>query len=420
MKRMPLLLVTILCTAAALAQAPMSFEDCLLEAGRNNPDLYAAREGVNVARANLLASYSPFLPQVSASAGASRNNQELDTGYQSTTSYRAGISADQNLFNGFQDAARLNQSRARQRQAELSLKRVKADLSAEITSAFARLLYAQDYLLLAENIAARRKDNFALVEMRFESGTEDRGSLLRSKALFSQSLQDVTEAKRQISVARCNLNKALGRQEDMPVAVTGSWQQIKNAPEDPPDFGELARTTPEYHTAEAQCAIAGEQVRVARSGFLPTWSVSADYGLSDDTSVIPHDESWSVGTSIGLSIFDGAQTYFSYRSAQASLRAAQSQLTSTVNSTRSSLEEKFTSWANSAERVRLQAELLEAAETRMEIANIKYSNGLMTFQDWDTIGNDLIANQQNMLSREMNAIVTQAEWKKAAGMSVIP
>ena len=137
-------------------------------------------------------------------------------------------------------------------------------------------------------------------------------------------------------------------------------------------------------------------------------------------SVIPHDESWSVGTSIGLSIFDGAQTYFSYRSAQASLRAAQSQLTSTVNSTRSSLEEKFTSWANSAERVRLQAELLEAAETRMEIANIKYSNGLMTFQDWDTIGNDLIANQQNMLSREMNAIVTQAEWKKAAGMSVIP
>lgn len=409
-----------LAAIAAAAQAPMTFEQCLQEAGQNNPDLYAGREGLKVARANLLASYSPFLPQVSAGASARKNNQELDTGYQDTTSYNAGLSADQNLFNGFQDAARLNQNRSRFTQAEINLLRVKSNLSAEISQAFARLMYAQDYLKLAENIASRRKDNYALVEMRFESGTEDRGSLLRSKALFSQALQDVTEAKRQINVAQRNLNKALGRQESGLVTVTGSWERIKAAPATSPDYEDLVKTTPEYRNADVQCAIAREQIRIARSGFLPTWSVSADYGLSDDESVIPRDESWSVGTSIGLSIFDGAQTYFSLRSAQASLRATRSQLTSTANATMAALEEKFTGWKNAVERSVLQAELLEAAATRMEIANIKYSNGLMTFQDWDTIGNDLISNQQNMLSRELNAIVSQAEWEKTVGISILP
>jgi len=419
MKKKFLLLIAGLTAIAAAAQEPMDFEECLREASQYNPDLYTARQGVKVARANLLASYSPFLPQISAGGGASRNNQELDTGYQLTTSYRAGVSVDQNIFNGFQDVARLNQKRQQFTQAEINLQRIKSDLSAEIRQAFFMLVYAQDDLILSENILSRRKDNFALVEIRFESGTEDKGSLLRSKALRSQAAQDVTESKRQINVAQCNLNKALGRQERGQVVVTGSWKNIKSTPLTAPDFQEMVNATPEYRQADAQCAIAQEQIRIARSGFLPTWSVSADYGLNDDDSIIPRNESWSVGTVIGISIFSGGKNIYALRSAHASLRVTKSQLISSANSILLNLEEKFTSWENAVERVRLQVELLEAAETRMEIANIKYSNGLMTFQDWDTIGNDLITTQKNMLSRELNAIITRAEWEKTAGISIV-
>jgi len=401
------------------APAPMTFEECLRELAANNPDLYAAREGVNVARANLLGGYSPFLPQLSANAGANRNNQELDTGYEATTAYNAAIAADQNLFNGFQDVARLNQYRSMLTQAEISLQRVKSNLSTDLKQAFAALMYAQDYQVLAENISERRKKNYELVGMRFEAGSEDKGSLLRSKALYSQALQDVTEAKRQIIVAQRNLNKALGRQDGVHVVVTGSWGKITSPPA-PPDFQDLIEKTPEYRTAKAQCAIAREQIRIARSGFLPSWSVSADYGLSDDQSIIPHNESYGFGTSIGLNIFDGGQTIFAFRAANAQLRATEAQLKSTANTTVSTLETSFTSWQNAVDQVRIQAELLEAAEVRLEIANIKYSNGLMTFLDWDTIGNDLITNQQNMLGRERNAITAQAAWEKTVGISVIP
>ncbi|MDO9541116.1 MAG: TolC family protein, partial [Kiritimatiellia bacterium] len=146
----------------------------------------------------------------------------------------------------------------------------------------------------------------------------------------------------------------------------------------------------------------------------------ADYGLNDDQSFIPHNKSWSVGTSIGLDIFNGGQTIFALRAAHAQQRSTEAQLTSADNTIYSTLEEKFTNWQNADDRVRLQAQLLEAAEVRMEIARIKYSNGLMTFQDWDYIENELITNQKNMLSTERNAIIAQAEWEKAVGMSVVP
>ena len=404
--------------ANVAAQAPMIFDECVKELIANNPDLYAAREGVNVARANVLSSYSPFLPQLSAAGSANRNNQELDTGYEATTAYNAGLTANQNIFNGFQDIARLNQSRAQFTQAEINLQRIKSNLGANLREAFTELLFAQDFLVLDENISSRRKENVALVGMRFEAGTEDKGSLLRSQAFYSQAMLDVLESKRRINVTQRNLNKVLGRQDGIGIAVTGAWEHIMPPP--PPEFQELAKTTPEYRKADAQCKIVREQIRVVRSDFFPSWSVSADYGLNDDQSFIPHNKSWSVGTSIGLDIVNGGQTIFALRAAHAQLRSTEAQLMSAANSIFSTLEEKFTSWQNAVDRVRLQTQLLEAAETRMEIARIKYSNGLMTFQDWDYIENELITNQQNMLSTQRNAIIAQAEWEKSVGMSVIP
>ncbi len=408
--------------AAALASITtaqtITFEECIKELTANNPDLYAAREGVNVARANVLGSYSPFLPQVSANAGASRNNQEVDTGYQATRSYNASVGADQNLFNGFQDIAKLNQSRAMLSQAEINLQRVKSNLGSDLRQAFTELLFAQDSLVLDEMILGRRKENSALVEMRFEAGSEDKGALLRSQAFYSQAMLDVLESRRRIGVAERNLNKVLGRQDGVGIAVTGAWEQITTPT--PPEYEDLVKTTPEFRKADTQCVIAREQVRVVRSDFFPTWSVSANYGLSDDQSLIPHNESYSVGTSLGLDIFNGGQTIFALRAANAQLRSTQAQLTSAANSIFTSLKEKFTLWQNAADRVRLQAQLLEAAVVRMEIARVKYSNGLMTFQDWDYIENELITNQKSMLSTQRNAIITRAEWEKAVGLSVIP
>ena len=77
------------------AEPALTWEDCVREVIRNNPQLRAAQEAVEKARTTVMGNYGPFLPQISANGSAGKSNTELDTGYQDSTSYQASLSAYQ-------------------------------------------------------------------------------------------------------------------------------------------------------------------------------------------------------------------------------------------------------------------------------------------------------------------------------------
>ena len=47
-------------------------------------------------------------------------------------------------------------------------------------------------------------------------------------------------------------------------------------------------------------------------------------------------------------------------------------------------------------------------------------SGLISFQDWDTIENDLISNQKTILVNLRDAIAAEAAWEQAQGKGYIP
>lgn len=401
----------------AMDVLPLSWTDCVRELQETNPELQAARENLEKAKADLKAAYSPFLPQISANAGASRSSAESDDGHLQATSYKTTLSANQSIFSGFRDVAELRRNQAALASAEAAFQAVKAGLSFNLTAAFSRLLYAQDFVLMANQIADRRKDNVGLVEMRFEAGRENKGSYLRSKAYYRQALFDVNQAKRNLKAAQQNLASAMGRPVGTGLTVTGEWS-VGEATE-APAYLELARQTPEYLQALAQTKIAREGVRSATSSFWPDWSVSGSVGRFDD-EFFPQRDQWSIGTTISLPLFTGGRDYYALRKAQAEQRATEGRLANTVNTTAAMLEERFTTWQNALELLEVQAEFLQAAEIRSEIALRQYQNGLLSFEDWDLIENDLIEKKKAMLAVRRDAVVARANWEKALGIACIP
>ncbi len=413
-----LLVIGLLSSAATAAEAPISLDDCIREVVRNNPQLQAAGAVVEKARADVMGNYGPFLPQVSANGSAGKSNTELDTGYQDSTSYQASLSAYQSLFAGFGDVATLRRSQALLKIAELSLQTTKATLSSTLRQSFARLLYAQDFIRLSEVIANRRKENLNLVEMRFEAGRENKGSALRSRAYYRQAQFDVTQSYRGLKSAQQQMAATLGRHEIASLTITGNWDSA-SLPETP-DFNALALETPDYRTAEAQVKSAKEGVRIAKSIFYPKWSVSGSLGRSDDDSLIPKNDQWSVSTAISLPLFTGGRNWYSLRGAKADQRKAEDTLLDTGNQLISTIEDKYVLWQNAAENIEVQNEFLKAAEVRAAIARAQYQNGLLSFEDWDLIENDLIDKQKAMLASQRDATLAQAAWEKAIGTGVIP
>lgn len=412
------LVLWLLVIAAQAAETPITWDDCVKELIRNNPLLAAAGASVEKAQADVMGNYGPFLPQISANGSIGKSNTELDTGYQDSTSYQASLSAYQSLFAGFGDMATLRRSRAMLQLAEINLQTTKAALSATLRQSFARLLYAQDFVLLSEVIAARRKENVNLVEMRFEAGRENKGSALRSKAYYRQARFEVTQAHRGLKTAQQQMAAVLGRHAITVLTITGQWD-LAELPE-APDFNMLALQTPDYRSAAAQVSAAKEGLRIARSDFYPTWSVSGSIGRSDDDSLIPKNDQWSISTAIAYPLFTGGQNWHSVRSAKAETRKAEETWHDIGNQMVATLEERFVAWQDANERTEVQDEFLKAAEVRAQIARAQYQNGLLSFEDWDLIENDLIDKQKAMLSSQRDAVIARAAWEKALGTGVIP
>ena len=70
------------------------------------------------------------------------------------------------------------------------------------------------------------------------------------------------------------------------------------------------------------------------------------------------------------------------------------------------------------QRLEVDRAFVEAALAREKIAKEKYNNGLLSFEDWDIIENDLISRQKALLLSEKNRVTAEAAWEKSRGVGV--
>ncbi|MFA5335182.1 MAG: TolC family protein, partial [Candidatus Omnitrophota bacterium] len=116
MKRYLLILIVIsaplFAGAFSYAEEVFTWEDCVREAAKNNPDLVSAKESVNSASADKSITASGLFPQVSASAGVSKSKSGGASGSSSsnssTNNYNYGVNGSQLIFDGFNTANKVN------------------------------------------------------------------------------------------------------------------------------------------------------------------------------------------------------------------------------------------------------------------------------------------------------------------------
>lgn len=409
--------------AAVQAPAVLSWEACLEEAAAANPDLRAARASLTSAQYGERGAYSGFFPQASASAGFTDTSGDgATTGGSSTATdgktYSTSASVSQNLFAGFQDRAKVEQGIASREIADLALVSAKAKLSQELKAAFAGLRYAQENVLLTASIVRRLDDNRRLVELRFESGRENKGSYLLVKASLAQARLENLQARQALTSAQAQLARVLGRNEALELQAVGDVPLVEPAAT-APDFGRLVEQVPDYLTAAAKERSASAGVTLARSGFYPSLDASGTVSRSSGDWP-PDSERRSVGLTLSIPIFSGGRDYYATRSAAADREAAAAGRDGAASQTLVRLKQAHATYVESVEKLKVDGEFVNAATLRAEIARSRYDNGLMTFDDWDRIETDLITRQKALLQSRRERVTAEAAWEQIQGRGAIP
>jgi outer membrane protein len=457
------------CIAALPAAAPaavLTFQEATALAVQHNATLRNAHANVAAAEQRRRAAYSGFFPQISGDVSyVDRSGSDIPPTITSTSDYSTSVTVTQNLFAGFEDEARVEQGAANVDIAEAALNATKAQLSSDVKTAFAGLLYAQDNVTLTENILRRLEENLRLVELRFEGGRENKGSLLLSQASVAQGRFDRLQAQQALTSAQARLAAVIGQATPLGRDAVGPVSRVATAnevippsrvatanevippsrvaaanavardrvvpdlfavgavplqpPPVGPDYAALMRNAPGLRDAIARQRSAEADVRLARAGFYPTVSVSGTVGR-DGSSWFPNNDSNVVSANVSIPLYSGGRDYYGERGALAALDAVKADREGVEGQLLVQLKQSYAAYVESVEQLKIAAQFVTAAETRATIARARYQNGLISFEDWDRIENDLILRRKALLAAQRDRVNAEAAWELAQGSGVIP
>jgi outer membrane protein len=411
MKNFIWLMVGLLLASDGWAGPALSWTDCLREAQAQHPGLLAARQAVNAAQASVRAAQAARLPQLSASGQAGYAENSEATGGED--SYRASVDVDQVLYDGGSTRSAVQLAEADAAAALAEARQSEADILYNLRVAYADLLWAQEQIGLLEQIRQRRADNVEMVELRYQGGQEHQGSLALNQAALKEAETDLLQARRNLEITRGTLGRALGRERDDPeLTLSGSLDDVPMP--GVVDRAAIARITPASVQAEVARARARFSLQQARSGRQPTLSAygtASRYG--DEWSV--EEDSVGAGVRLSIPLWAGGQTGADIRRAGARLAAAEASLADTRNSQRTRVDQSLQSFQEAVEALAVRRQFLEAQELRATIAREQYGNGLLKFDNWDIIENDLINRQKSLLETRRQAWRAEAAWWQVTG-----
>jgi outer membrane protein TolC len=416
--------------AGVWAEESISWEACVRQAKLQHPDLVSAKEKINEVKASKEITRSAVLPQITGDAAENTSNgtgvsasgssgqgvtslQGGSGGSASNTRYTYGADLQQLLFDGFKTSFDLSSAERNIGASRYNYDVTSSNIRLRLRTAYADLLAARELVKVTEEIEARRRESLALVKLRYEGGREHRGSLMTSEADLAQAVYDVNQAKRSIYLAQRQLVKELGKKDFTPFMATGSLE-VRETDPSRPDFEKLCETTPLLQQLVFLKEAAKFGLKSAKAGFFPQIFLTAGESNSN-TNSFPDQNQWSIGTSLSLPIFDGGNTIATVAQAKAILGRAEADERSGRDGVILTLSNAWTQLQNTVENVSVRKKVLYAAEERAKIAEAEYSIGILLYDNWIIIENDLVSAKKNFVTVELAALIAEAGWIQAKG-----
>jgi len=352
--------------------------------------------------------YNGFFPQVS---GTLQYIYSEPATLGNASRYRAGISGSQNIFRGGEDLILTRQARTAQWIESSDLESILVDLYAELISAYADHAYAQELRHLSETIISRREGNLDLVRLQYQGGRENKSSVALAQAYLANAKYSLFQAENILEVNKALFSRTIGLEESkLPPVVSAPthWPSL--------DISEAAWSEehPRLRIARYRLRLAELEISRARAQFLPRLDFDASYGLSD-VSFFPSNEAWNLGLQLSVPLFVGGRNYYTLKKAQHDRQEQTWTLQNIFNELKLEIRVASRDLREAELKLEVDQKFEAAAKMRAEIARIRYNNGLVSFDNWDIIENDLIARQTALLQSQRSLLVRKANLVKALG-----
>lgn len=397
-------------------EGPLHWRRAVEIALRDHPDLIEARQSLQSKKHNRNQTIADFLPSADGSLTRSRSRTTGTRPMEDDLDL--GLSVDQTFFSGFENTADFLKAKREWEAERWAYFEKSAEIRLSLRSAYIATMEEYQLLAVTREIAKRRRENAELIRMRYEAGRENKGAMLRAKAIADQAEFNVRQSERQIEQKSLALGRHLGGHFSEAIRVEENLEPLlPEKTEKPGNYPNLAESVPSVQRLIKNAEALKAGIAVSQSGLWPDVTGSFDYGYSGVRSSEMRDDA-SLRLRVDLPLFRGGETVLGILEANADYRAAFETARSARDEAITDLSSAWIDFRDALEAVDVRRAFLEAARERAGIVRSQYSSGLVNFQDFDIAEQELADSERNYVTSLADALRRQAGWEGARGLTL--
>jgi outer membrane protein TolC len=415
---------------------PLSLDQCIDIALKNNPGLAQAGWQVKGTEANRLANMRAFLPtlglRMARSTTTSANSQStidpntgriIDANFKGTsTSWSDQLSLGQNLVSPV-DWYAYAASNADVASAREGFRGSRADLIYGVRQGYFAFL---GQILLAQNAKealAVSEDQLKRSQALFDVGSVARSDVLQARVNRANALRDEISARNAVDQYRAALAVLLG----MSVQDSLQIRQDVEAPTGTDaDEGVLIRealqTRPEVRQAGEQHRASKLRYRSSWWAHFPSLDLSMYYSKQGsgadkilDPELLDQDAYWGYAFGLQWNIFDGMSTYGSVRGARADLYASKERQRQEELNAALGVREAQIAIRNAREGRNAAEEAVALAEENLKLQEALYQNGAGTILELNNAQVERTKAKNSLVEATISLHLANAQLDRALG-----
>jgi outer membrane protein TolC len=403
------------------ANQPISLEQALELARRNNRELQVALLELERNKAALREAQAGLLPSVGISTSVTRQRSTSDTlstklrqqaeedqgvppefrtpSADANTAFTGQLQLQYDIYTSGAGKARRRAAEEQVRVSELAVERQSEEIRLNVSTEYYDLQQADEQVRIAQSAVQNAQASLKDAEALERAGVGTRFDVLRSQVNLANATQELTNSVSQQQIARRRLAVRLSLPQSVTISASdevklaGLWNQTLEQ-----SIVLAFQNRPELQQQLAQRNISEQQRRQALSALGPQISLLATYDLLDqfDDGVSVSD-GYSVGVRATLNLYDGGAARARAAQAKANIAIAETQFADLRDQIRFQVEQAFTTQRSNLDNVQTANTALDQAREALRLARLRFQAGVGTQTDVINSENDLTRAEGNRI-----------------------
>lgn len=429
-------------TTAASVTNVWTLQDCIDYAMQENISLQQSRLTAESAQVDIKTAKNALFPSLSFSTSHNLINRPYqESSYtvsgteilmaNTNTNYSGsyGLNAQWELFNGGRNLKTIKQEELNSRIAGLDFETTANSIEENIAQVYVQILYASESVKVNENTLEVSKAQRDRGKELFEAGSISSADYAQLESQVSNDNYQLVTAITALEDYKLQLKQLLEMEGNVEMLLyipeLNDNDVLARLPDKESVYASALQTRPEIESGKLNVSASELDIKIAKSSYYPSLSLSAGIGTSHTTGTdytfseqIKNGWNNSVGLTLSVPIFSRRQTKSAVEKAQIGLESTKLQLRETEKELYRTIENLWLDAWSAQQQYLAAAERVKSSKTSFDLVSEQFNLGMKNTVELLTEKNNLLSAEQELLQAKYMAILNIQLLKFYQGMEM--